>query len=60
MKRRGPGRPKSAEGEGLTKIFSIRLSPKELEQVQLAADALGVKPAAWARLVLLEETSAKT
>ena len=35
-------------------IFSIRLSPEERDQVRAAADAVGLKAAAWARLALVE------
>jgi hypothetical protein len=54
VKRRGPGRPALAKGEGKAAIFSVRLSPEEREQVEQAAKGLGLKAAAWARFVLLE------
>ncbi len=53
MKRRGPGRPMLSKSERKGAIFSVRLSPKEREQVESAAQALGMKAAAWARLALM-------
>ena len=54
MKRRGPGRPALPGGERKAAIFSVRLSSEERERVDQAAASLGLRAAAWARLVLLE------
>jgi hypothetical protein len=54
MKRRGPGRPALPKAERKGAIFSVRLSPQERDQVERAAQAIGLKAAAWAREVLLE------
>ena len=54
MKRRGPGRPSLPKTERKAAIFSVRLSPGEREQIERAAQAMGLNAAAWARLVLLE------
>jgi hypothetical protein len=35
----------------------VRLSPEERDQVELAAQAMGLKAAAWARLILLEKAN---
>jgi hypothetical protein len=35
-------------------IFSVRLSPEERDRIEAAAQALGLKAAAWARLALLD------
>ncbi len=53
MKRRAPGRPALAKAEKKGAIFSVRLSLEERGQVERAAGAMGVKAAAWARMVLL-------
>ena len=58
MKRRGPGRPKSLKGEGLTEVLQIRLSPVEREQIGLAAKSVGLRSAAWARFALLDVLAA--
>ena len=57
MKRRGPGRPALPTTERKGAIFSVRLSPEEREQVERAAMAMGLKAAAWARLVLLDASN---
>jgi hypothetical protein len=41
-------------------IFSVRLSPEERDQIEAAAQALGLKAAAWARLVLLDAAKCRT
>jgi hypothetical protein len=57
VKRRGPGRPALAKGEGKAAIFSVRLSPEERERIEQAAQALGLKASAWARLALLDASN---
>jgi hypothetical protein len=52
-KRRGPGRPLLPRTERKAKILSIRLSEEEQDRVEEAARAMGLKPAAWARLAML-------
>ena len=54
MKRRGPGRPESKPGEKRSAIFSVRLSAEERQQVEYAANSVGLKGSAWARLALLD------
>jgi hypothetical protein len=54
VKRRGRGRPSLPKAERKGAIFSVRLSPEERAQVERAAQALGLKAAAWGREVLLE------
>jgi hypothetical protein len=51
--KRGPGRPALPETERKGTIFSIRVSEEEREQIESAARAMGLKPAAWARLAML-------
>lgn len=58
MKRRGPGRPALPKADRRAAIFSVRLSPEERGQVEAAAQALGLKAAAWARLALLDSCKA--
>jgi len=57
MKRRGPGRPSLPKSERKDVIFSVRMSPEERNQIQNAAQAQGLKAAAWARLALLDATA---
>lgn len=52
--RKGPGRPPLSPSERKAAIFSVRLSPEELVQVEAAAKAQGIKPSKWARQVLLD------
>jgi hypothetical protein len=54
VKRRGRGRPALPKTERKAAIFSVRLSPEERDQVELAAQAMGLKAASWARLALLD------
>jgi hypothetical protein len=53
VKRRGPGRPKLLKAERKAAIFSVRLAADEREAIEQAAQASGLKAAAWARMVLL-------
>ena len=54
VKRRGAGRPALAKGEGKAAIFSVRLTQEERARVEQAAQSLGLKGSAWARLALLD------
>jgi hypothetical protein len=55
VKRRGPGRPLLPKSERKGTILSVRVSAQEREQVEKAAQSLGLKAAAWARLLIFEE-----
>lgn len=54
MRRRGRGRPALPKADRKAAIFSVRLSPEERDRVEVAAQTLGLKAAAWARLALLD------
>ncbi len=56
MKRRGPGRPALPKAERKGKILSIRMSHEDYAQVERSARAMGLTPAAWARMLMLHET----
>lgn len=52
--KRGPGRPRFAEGEARGRIFALRLSDAEREAVEAAAKRAGARSASdWARDVPL-------
>jgi hypothetical protein len=52
---REPGRPKLPKAQRRATILSVRLSAEERERVEEAAQSLGLKAAAWARLLMFEE-----
>lgn len=54
MKRRGPGRPRLAKGEGKDFVFSFRISAEERRSVEIAASASGLTTAGFARAALLD------
>jgi mobilization protein NikA len=54
MRPRGPGRPEASPREKKSAIFSVRLSQEERQQVEDAANSVGLKGSAWARLALID------
>jgi hypothetical protein len=52
------GRRPLPENERKDEIFSVRLSPEERTLIENSAQALGLKAAAWARIVLLHTIDA--
>lgn len=53
MAAKGMGRPRFPEGEALSERVTTRFRPKELADVQAAADEAGVSIAEWLRRVAL-------
>lgn len=48
------GRPPFPEGEATDAVLSVRLTPRELEDIKTLAERAGVAPSKFARSVLLE------
>lgn len=51
---RGPGRPPLPKGEARTEFVKLRVSPKELADMEAAAKSMGKDFAAWARDILVD------
>ena len=56
---RGPGRPKMAEGEAMSRQLTCRVRPSEEARMRRAAEKAGVTFAEWMRRTLLTAAGMK-